>query len=190
MQARITTNDDDTFLQMYLDAATASIQEQTGLFLLNHTVYFYPTERVIFGRAPAPSHPFQRSSAEIVSWEHATQALSRGPLRAITALEYTPPGATDYVAVDPSHYSAVISEEPGRLWLSSSFSRPALSTARQGAIRITATVGYGATAASVPAALRNAVAMLAAYFYDNRGGGTEFPLAVTHVINNHKLVTF
>ncbi len=58
------------------------------------------------------------------------------------------------------------------------FSMPSLYGDRPDPVRITFTAGYGAAASDVPAALRVAVMMLAAHWYDNREGHGEIPPAV------------
>lgn len=59
---------------------------------------------------------------------------------------------------------------------------------RDDAVKVTWVAGYGATAESVPAAIRSAILMLVAHLYDNRSAvnvgnsTTELPLAVTALL--------
>ncbi len=93
-------------------------------------------------------------------------SLPRPPLVAVDAVRlYDADGnATVWSA---SSYSVDIRWTPGRLCLKSGWTWPAPGR-RQGGIEIDFQAGYGANAADVPAALRQAVLMLVGHLYENR----------------------
>lgn len=62
--------------------------------------------------------------------------------------------------------------EPGRIVLNERPPRPGRAL---GGIEIDVTVGYGAAAADVPETLRQAVRMLVAHWYENRGDASDGP---------------
>lgn len=125
--------------------------------------------------------------------------LGRGPVTAVTQVEYTDPAGT-VVALDPSQY---------RLFGLSPNRRPRIvpaygvvwpSTRKQeDAVRVTFTVGYGA-AASVPARFKQAILLHAGWHYEHReplsGGGAEggafeqFRVALEQQIADLRLFTF
>ncbi len=65
--------------------------------------------------------------------------------------------------VDPAQYRLAIGTEPGLLKLGQAF------PASAGGIEIDLVAGFGASAASVPEPLRQALRMLVAYWFENRG---------------------
>jgi uncharacterized phiE125 gp8 family phage protein len=88
-------------------------------------------------------------------------------------------GEDDQKAViEPSHYVVDSASRPARLMLRGSriWQRPGRQVSGIG-IRVRA--GYGTAAASVPAALRQAVLMLVAHYYAQRGEEVEPKLPVS-----------
>jgi len=113
--------------------------------------------------------------------------LARSPLQSVSSIvvnhqfygtSTTLNSATDYNVDLLSTPSAII------------FNQYAFSTNDQ--IVITYTAGYGASHTSVPRALQQAVLMLAAHFYRNRGddGSSEIPAVVMQLIRPFKVPSF
>ncbi|MEQ8696105.1 MAG: head-tail connector protein [Bauldia litoralis] len=75
--------------------------------------------------------------------------------------------AGDPQAVDAEDYEADVAASPARLVLAANAPTP-VGRAVNG-IEIDVTAGYGATSVDVPAALRQAVLMLVAHWYEHRG---------------------
>ena len=107
--------------------------------------------------------------------------LPLGDLIAVTSVTYYDSAnsqqtlATSVYAAASDGLGPYISRKPGQSWPS--------SYARQDAVRVTWTAGFGATAASVPAAIKHAALLLIAHWYANREAvnvgniTSELPLA-------------
>jgi uncharacterized phiE125 gp8 family phage protein len=101
------------------------------------------------------------------AWPAAdTVELPIRPVSAITAIRVY--DAADVATVLlPSTYSVDASGNPARLALKSPATPPKPGRALNG-IEIAFTAGFGATAASVPAPLRQAILLLVAHWYEHR----------------------
>lgn len=181
-QARVSDSSEDELLQSYIDAATDYLQDQTGMFFLNHSVIFYPVETAVQG--VFSSGAWRREFDSVASWSAATAQFPRSPVSYVSSVEYRAVGSSGYTVISSSDYSLLADR---RLRFGSDFSFPAISHEFADPVRISATVGYGTTPGSVPAILRNAILILAAHFYDNRGGSV-LPRCVDQIIANHRTV--
>jgi uncharacterized phiE125 gp8 family phage protein len=93
-------------------------------------------------------------------------SLPRPPLMAVDAVRlYDADG--NATLWDASNYSVDVRWTPGRLCLRAGWWWPKPGR-RTGGIEIDFQAGYGAAAANVPSALRQAVLMLVAHLYENR----------------------
>lgn len=116
--------------------------------------------------------------------------LPRPILQSVTSVKYTDVDGveatfTDYV-VDADSYL-------GRIALKRDFNWPTVTLREIGAIKIQFVAGYGATAASVPAIVKQAMLLLIAYWYENREAATfkvshEMEFAVKALLNMDRVV--
>lgn len=104
------------------------------------------------------------------------------PLVSITSIVYTDTGGTT-ATVSSSIYTTDTTVEPGELILDYGQSWPADSRGDQNGITVTYVGGYGA-ASAVPEAIKTAIKMLVAHWYEHRTAVTdlsrvqEVPMAV------------
>ncbi len=69
--------------------------------------------------------------------------------------------------VSPDHYEIHQDALGSFIWFKNAFSYPVFNADRLDAVRVTFTAGYGA-ASDVPAAIKQAIKMLVAFWYENR----------------------
>lgn len=92
--------------------------------------------------------------------------LRRGPVSAVSSIAYTDT-AGDAQTLSSSLYQVDLASDPPRI-------RPAYGQQwpevreQYAAVRVTYVAGYGAAAYQVPQPIRNAITMLAAYWFDQR----------------------
>lgn len=87
------------------------------------------------------------------------------PLLGVTSISYTDAAGTTTV-VDSSLYQVDLYSEPGRVFVPGGW--PNATLAPINGLRVEFEVGYGSTADQVPRALRQAVLLLTAHWYENR----------------------
>lgn len=153
----------DSVLEQYLRSAVSTIEGRTGKVLFETQL-----------------------SWTLTAWrDRECQALPVAPVSSIDQIELIDAVGTVEV-VDParcrlipdSHRAAV---RGNGTWL------PAIPT--DGSIVIQFTAGYGATWSETPPSLQQAVLMLAAHFYENRGGqGSDWPAMITSIIERFRNV--
>lgn len=101
--------------------------------------------------------------------------LPRPPLVSVQSVTYLDSdGAVQTFAA--SSYRVLKGPHGGRIEKKSGIAWPATDTHGQ-AVTVEFTAGYGASAAAVPEAIRNAILMLAEHYYFNRGETSEMQLA-------------
>lgn len=95
--------------------------------------------------------------------------LPRRPLSSVTSVVYTNSAgvATTWAA---ANYDVDTESDPGLLRLAYGISWPTVTLRPTNPIQITFVAGYGAAATSVPEHMRQAVLLLAGYWYENREG--------------------
>lgn len=166
LHCRVTGSTEDTELQAYLDAAIAKLDGHAGELgrcLISQTWrqdYDYWT--------PALRLPFPDVSS-------------------VTSIAYLDTDAASQT-VSSSLYDLTEDDQSSRIVFREAFTGPTLTTDRPAAVKVTFVAGYGATAATVPAPIRQAILMLGAHYYANREAGlvgvsgSEMPLAVEALI--------
>lgn len=114
------------------------------------------------------------------------------PAQTVTAVTYVDPaGAVQTLA--PTDYQlrefpggSAVEPFPGASWPS--------AAARAGSVAVTFVAGYGPASSDVPAAIRQAILMLAAHWYENREAAvvgataTDLPFAVSALVGPYRLV--
>lgn len=155
---RVDHSDDDTYISGLITAAVSYLDGYSGR--LGRAI-LEQTWRVDFGSF----------SDEM--------RLPVGNLMAVNSVTYyddsnaqqTLPSTVYQSSVDGA--GAFLSLKPGQMW-------PA-AFARNDAVRVTWSAGYGATVASVPAAIKHATLLLIGNWYDNRSASST---------NNHQEIPF
>jgi hypothetical protein len=112
--------------------------------------------------------------------------LPRPPLLAITSLQYYDTSGT-LQTLDPTSYKVDTDSEPGRVNPADDLSWPAVRE-QIGAVIVTFTAGYGASASNVPENIRLAIMQLAGHWFQNRetvgvGNFGEVPMATKTLLN-------
>jgi uncharacterized phiE125 gp8 family phage protein len=155
----------DAVLELYLRAAMAAIEARLGRALLARDFAW-----------------------TVACWrEPASQPLPLAPVRAVASVTLVAADGGETV-VDPDAVSLVRDSQRPRLVGRFGRSLPAIPRSGHAEIRFTA--GFGDTWDEVPADLRQAVFLLAAHFYDNRGDGGSIagsmPFGVLVLIEAHR----
>lgn len=96
-----------------------------------------------------------------------TLELRPYPLRSVTSVSYTDvDGVTS--TVPSTDYLVDTTSEPGRIRLKTAASWPSDTLAELNGLKIEFVAGFGATPASVPTTLRQALLLLVGHWYENR----------------------
>jgi uncharacterized phiE125 gp8 family phage protein len=145
LHLRVDTTADNTLITSLITAAREWIEENCARALVNQTWDLYLDE------FPA--------GEEIV--------LPRPPLSSVTAVYYTPDGSTQQTFA-ASNYTVDTVSEPGRIVLDSDAAWPGDTLIPVNGVQVRFVAGYGATGASVPRPIRQALLMLVGHYYENR----------------------
>jgi uncharacterized phiE125 gp8 family phage protein len=156
---RVTHADEDQLIGRLITAARRLVEGRTGLKLMS-----------------------QVWSVFLDDWPSQDIALPIAPL--ISVNDVVTYGDDDVPAtVDPAHYYAVLGSRPPRLVLRASrvWARPGRIA---NGIEIKLTAGFGASAAAVPEALRQAMLHALAQWYAERGDSADqgLPLAASALL--------
>jgi len=148
---RLSGNDQDTMLTGFLAAARAALEVYTGRTFIN-TVY-----ELYFDAFPSMIE------------------LARPPVQSVSSVYYintsgvdTLLASTDY-RVDVASLYGRIEPAYGTVWPS--------TQSVVNAVKVTFTAGYGTSSANVPAAIKEAIKMLAADIYEHPEANVELTLA-------------
>jgi uncharacterized phiE125 gp8 family phage protein len=143
---RVDHSDDDTVLQIYLDAVTAYLDGLSG----------------ILGRAMVT----QTWRQDFEAWPCNQLRLPLAPVSAISSISYYDANNASQTLTASGNYALFDDERsPAAVWLSTAV-LPVLYD-REDAIRVTFVAGYGA-ASAVPAAIKAAMLLMIADLYENR----------------------
>jgi len=184
---RVDHDDDDDLIEGYIWAATAWAERYVGRALI--TTGF---QQAIGDQPYANAWPMTPSPLLILplafSWpplQSMPYRLLRAPNAAITSITLIDPTDGSSVAITPDQYAFDAASEPSRFWLNNT-----APLQRRQSLIVSFTAGYGATDALVPRDIKLAVAMLTAYFYENRGDMdmSAMPAAAECLLANHRLV--
>jgi hypothetical protein len=117
--------------------------------------------------------------------------IQRAPFLAVTSVKTIDAAAAETVW-SASNYYVAKRHGFGRLIRQAGVSWPIPGRDRAGIV-ITFTIGYGASASAVPAALRQAIKMLVQHWYDNRAPASEcasgalMPMGLGAVLQSYKV---
>lgn len=171
-QTRVDYADDDAYLTSLISAAVSHLDGYSG----------------ILGRALV-------SQTWVQDFEAFTDVmrLPIGDLISVTSVQYYDASNAQQTA-SGSLYKAFTDERGPYVKLLSGQSWPS-TYSRDDAVRITWTAGFGTAATDVPDAIRHAIKLLAADWYQNReavgqGGFEELPNSVRALISPFRMVGF
>lgn len=109
------------------------------------------------------------------TWDYIADSFPTGdtfeirpyPLQSITSIKYTDDDGVE-ATFSAANYQVDTSRQPGRLRLKSTASWPSVVLREMNGLAIRFVAGYGATGASVPMPLRQAILLLVGHWYENR----------------------
>lgn len=169
--ARVDFDDDDALIASFIDAAVTHLDGRSGILgrcLITQTwrqpVCAWPAN----GRLRLPFPDVSSVAIKYSDEDNAEQTLST------------------------SLYDLVEDERSAIVRFKDAFTRPTVYSDREDAIRVEVTAGYGAAGENVPTAIRQAILMLVAHFYNNREAAgermEELPFAVSALLNPYRRV--
>lgn len=115
----------------------------------------------------------QTITMHLDDWPGSSICLPAPPLQAVSSISYVDTNGTTQT-LSSSYYTVDTAAEPGYVNLAYGYSWPTVRDVPN-AITIVYTAGYGDAASDVPAALRTATLLVAAWHYDNRGDAARQP---------------
>lgn len=143
----------DAVLELYLRSAMAAVEARIGRALLTRAF-----------------------SWTVTRWrEEASQGLPIGPVTSVESVTLIGPDGEETI-VEEAAWSVMRDSQRPRLVGRFGRSLPRIPRAGHAEIRFTA--GFGDGWDAVPADLRQAVFLLAAHYFDNRGESAEAPVAM------------
>jgi uncharacterized phiE125 gp8 family phage protein len=163
--ARVYHTQDDTYIATLILSATQVIEAETRRTLINR--------EMTLGLESFPA------SGEIV--------LPRSPLSSVSLITYVDTNG-DFAFFNAEKYIVYSVNGVGRVKLKTTESWPTTLAIGGMDVLVSFTAGYGATSASVPAALRHAVLLQATHMYENRTSVNignivnEIPMTVQRLI--------
>lgn len=139
------TTDSDTLLTALIVAATEYVEERTGRALITQTW------SLAMDGAPCGNDAIR---------------LPRPPLQSVTSITYVDE-AGDTQTWDAANYRVDTHSEPARITLAADAVWPVPQFVA-GAVTVVYEAGYGDAGTDVPQAIRQAILLLVAHWYDNR----------------------
>tara|TARA_R100000654_G_scaffold15002_3_gene32076 strand:- start:2178 stop:2759 length:582 start_codon:yes stop_codon:yes gene_type:complete len=167
LHLRVDNTAEDTLITNLCLVATQAAQNYTNRFFINHVL-----------------------SMKCDTWEE-TKVLYGSPFASMTSVQYY--DKDDVLQTwDASNYTIDGTAQPPRFFALPDKSYPDLS-GRKGAITLTYTIGYGATAAGTPQAIKQACLLIIGNFYENRQEvvigriATEVPKSAQYLLDQYKI---
>ena len=149
-QCRVTDDAEDSLIEGYITSARQVAERYTNRAFIN-TTYAYRRDSF-----PVEFH------------------LPRAPLSSVTTIQYVDT-AGDTQTLSSSVYNVDIYQEPGRISEAYGQQWPS-ARGINNAVIVTYVAGYGATAATVPQGIKDAIMILVNHFYGNRGLFVSTPI--------------
>ncbi|WP_309387512.1 head-tail connector protein [Cerasicoccus frondis] len=167
---RVIDDSEDDLLRAYIAAARAHVEAHCGIRLIAATVTAYGAKLPAGGQSIT---------------------LPVAPVLSVASVETLAEGAEDYAALDADDFRHL--EGSNRVQLDANFASQSLA-ARDDAVRIIYTAGYGADAGKTPASLVTALLFLVAHYFENRvpvvigASAVELPLGVQSLLRPFKQI--
>lgn len=121
--------------------------------------------------------------------------VPRPPLQTVTSIMYDDVDNTNTEFVAANYLTDTSSDQFGRIALALNVSWPSVY-GQAGDVVVTCQVGYGATGAFVPSAVRSAIKLLVGHFYEHReavsegSAMTEVPMAVKSLLSPQRVLWY
>ena len=174
-QVRISSAAEDSYIDRLCQSATLKCEEYTRRSFLN-TVWTLSMDEFPDGKIE----------------------IKKNPLVSVASIYYKNIDGVNTLWA-ASNYQVYVKREPGLIALEPGASYPSTEADRLGAVTITFTAGYGTGNTDVPVALRQAIAILAAHYFENRemvtvgvGSVADIPMpsSVYNILNDYSLRGF
>ena len=185
---RIDFDDDDELLAPYITAARTWVEQYLGRVLIAQQLTW-----VIAREMPRNGYPMLSMPLTLLilplwfQWPFAQRGaleLPRQPVISVDAVSFGQWGQANSNLVVGTDYDVDIAS--ARLLI-----RPNSEVIPNDHLSVTFTAGYGASGAAVPQTILQAIMLLTAFFYENRGDSSaEKPAAAEMLLAPHRLVTF
>lgn len=185
---RIDHDDDDDLLRSYIRAATAWAEKYMGRALITTTFSMAIGDQPIANAWPMTPSPLLVLPLAY-SWppmHPRPYRLLRAPYKSFGGITViNPDGSQDILS--PTDYQLDVASEPARFHLTGGF-----GLLRDRHLMVTFTAGYGDDHTFIPHDIKLAIAILTAYFYENRGDMSmdAMPDAAAALLFNYRLVWF
>ncbi|MCV0371079.1 head-tail connector protein [Filomicrobium sp.] len=153
---RVDFDDDDTLIAALIDAAVAHLDGWTG----------------VLGR-PMINQDWRQ---DYIDWPASGFLRLPFPNVSSAALTYFDPDNVGQT-VDTALYELIEDARSSVIRVKDGFPCPAVNNDRADAVQVTMTVGYGAAAGDVPAAIRAAMLLIVGHLYEHRESVAESSLA-------------
>lgn len=120
--------------------------------------------------------------------------LPRPPIAAVSSIVYLDEDGVSQT-LSTSAYQTDVKSQPGRIMVAPEQYWPVTESGRMNPVTVTYTAGYGAAGTAVPRAIRQAMLLLVAEWFENREAvvvGTivnKLPFAVEALLNPYRVMT-
>jgi uncharacterized phiE125 gp8 family phage protein len=172
-QLRIDGTDEDTLIGMLIESARDYVETVTRRALINQTWYAY-----------MDAFPSERDFLY----------LPKCPLSSVTSVKYTDTDSVLQTWGSSNYVVDAQTSSPGRISLAYNADWPTSVKPQANSIVIEYVAGYGATSASVPASIRQAVLLILAHWYENRESvalgaiATEIPMSAKSLLAANRII--
>lgn len=166
--------DDMDLVDLYCRAAVAAVEDYTGRSLITQT-YTLREERWPSDGGPGRGAGWGITRRADLFKRTYGVTLARSPLVAINSVKYYPSDGGARVTWGAANYAADTASLPGKLVVTDGVTLPDLF-ARNDALEIEFTAGYGTKGSAMPPMLQLAVLQLARHFFDNPSAVTEMTI--------------
>lgn len=183
---RVDHDFDDALIASYVEAATDWVETLLDRSLIMRTmrVTYTPSDPAVTTYSAAYTAGWSSTAVIRMLPDGFRNALEipRSPVQSVTSVSVT--SVTNVTTVLATNdYRLDISAEPARLTI---HERSPSDT-----VTVDYVSGYGATPATIPAPIRNAILLMTTHLYEHRGDvDVEMPQAIRNLLNPYRLVTF
>lgn len=183
---RVTTSDEDTLIDTFVDAATKIVENYLNRKLINQTWDYWLDRIPRYKNEPWWNGQREGRVSSLIGFSDKIY-LPFAPLSSISSItSYDTDNSSD--TFDSDSYTADTQSKRPRVILNEGYSWPTALRDRN-AIQITAIYGYGATSASVPADIILAVKSAATILYESRGQCSVDKIidSINNIVGGHKV---
>lgn len=170
LHLRVDHDDEDDLIEMLITAARQQAENYTGRAIINQTW-----------------------ELTLDQFPDDDMALPPAPLSSITSIIYKDLNGVNTTASASTLYEPDIYSEPGKACLRYGQTWPTAQDI-QNSITATYVSGYGATGASVPAAIRSAILLLVGHLYEHRESviigtiSSDLPQGFEYLLNPYRII--